>query len=70
MSDDALVIFLEKMLENTKKGLYSEEIKNEIIENNQVYITGKRENIDPESLKYFFTGWWIHQHLKGYSSDT
>jgi hypothetical protein len=71
MADD-LVNLLEKMLENAKKGNYSEEIKNEIIENNTVYVTGKREPVDQEALKYFITGWWLHNcqdNIKGQNSS-
>ncbi len=59
-----LITLLEKMLENAKQGNYSEEIKNEIIENNTVYITGLRDPIDKEALKYFVTGWYVHNYLQ------
>ena len=60
---DPCIALLENMLDFAKRGLYSEEIKNEIIEINTCYVTGQREGVDPDTLKYFFTGWWVHQHI-------
>jgi hypothetical protein len=63
--DDPCITLLEKMLDLAKRGLYSEEIKNEIVDSNTCYVTGRRDDIDPETLKYYFTGWWVHQNLSG-----
>jgi hemerythrin-like domain-containing protein len=69
MSDQDLIDLLEKMLENAKKGSYSEEIKNEIIQNNTEYVTGIRDPIDKEALKYFVTGWCFHKYSENQTNE-
>lgn len=61
---------LEKLIKNVKDGMYNEEIKNEIKESLLPYVTGNREPIDKESLKYYITGWWLYQNLKQDNIDT
>lgn len=62
VGDQKLIETIELVIKNIRKGVYEELDKEFILSFLTQYTTGKQIKLDPEILKYLFTGWFLHEN--------
>src|SRR5205823_1882234 len=64
-SDDELISNLEVVIRNLRDhGVYNDEDKRILSTFIKEYVTGDRPRLDPDILRYLFTGWFVVEGLK------
>ena len=61
VTDEKLISNLEQIILRLRQGnTYTYEDKELLMYHTEEYVTGERKPLDPEIMKYLFTGWLIH----------
>ena len=69
ISSEDLIERLEEIIENTKKGVYTDVNRQDISDALEEYISGNAvTTIDPDAISYLFRGWWITDALRRISN--
>jgi len=64
VTDEKLISNLERIIHHLKDGnTYSPEDRELLWYRTEEFVTGTRKKMDPELMKYLFTGWFIHNNL-------
>ena len=61
ITDEKIIANLEQIILHLRRGnTYTYRDKEMLMYHTEEYVTGDRKPLDPEILKYLFTGWFIH----------
>lgn len=67
---DNLVNLIEQLKSNVLSGKYNEQVKQELIDFIEPYITGEVQELDRNIIKYLVQGWWMNDAMDKINSVT
>lgn len=62
VTDEKIISNLEQIISQLRRHTYTYEDKEILMDFTEGYVTGARKNLNPEIVKYLFTGWFIHNN--------
>ena len=63
MSNGEIIKILKEIISNINDGIYTDDIKEEIIDATNHFVTGKQVPLDDNTLKYLIRGWWLTNYI-------
>ena len=72
LGDQSVIDRLNNMLEKIKNGYYDEETKEKIYYQNEIFVIDDQEEKQnlTQDLKYYMTGWFIHNFFNENFGDS